>query len=246
MYSFETHYEKLLAKYYTKVFGGREFNYEKNYNILSDFSIKKTNNLLALDLGAGSGFFSIPLAQLGYNVIAIDLAKDLLTEIEANKKNLNISTICDDLLNFENHTENKKIDLIISMTDVISHLNSYNEMNSLFSKIYNSLSQSGVVLLSYRDQTNELKGAQRFLPFYSEDNFIMDTFLEYTQESLDVTDIVHIKENLIWNLSTSTYRKVRLYDKRIKELINANNLSISKEKIEKGMTYICCKKRKTP
>ena len=243
MYSFEKHYEMILSKYYTKVFGGRELNYENNHKLLSEFSILNSNNLLALDLGAGSGFFSIPLAQLGYKVIAIDLAKDLLTEIEKNTRSLNISVHYDDLMNFQNHTNNAKIDLILCMTDVISHLNNYEEINLLLLKIYNNLSNDGAVLFSYRDQTNELKGNNRFLPFYNEDNFIMDTFLEYTAEFLDITDILHIKDDTKWNLITNTYRKIRLYDKVIKELISANNFIISKEKVERGMTYIYCKKK---
>jgi 2-polyprenyl-3-methyl-5-hydroxy-6-metoxy-1,4-benzoquinol methylase len=82
MYSFENQYTELLAKYYSRIFCGDEINYQKNKDFFLKFNVPYKNNAIALDLGAGCGFQSFPLAELGCDVIAIDLIKELLNEIE--------------------------------------------------------------------------------------------------------------------------------------------------------------------
>ena len=46
-----------------------------------------------LDVGAGTGRLSIAIAQQGNEVVAIDISRDMLKQIEENKNGLNISTI---------------------------------------------------------------------------------------------------------------------------------------------------------
>ena len=244
MYSFETHYENLLAKYYTRAFGGAEKNYQQNKKILEDFQIVRGQGKTAFDLGAGAGFFSIPLAQMGFSIHAIDLEPSLLGEIESSKENLEIETVRCDILSFHKHTNTGKIDLVVCTTDVISHLHSYDEMDDLFRKISLNLDINGRFLLSYRDQTNELTGEDRFIPFYSDDEIIMTTFAEFGEEHLDVTDIFHIHENGQWKMTASSYQKLRIYDHKVKHLLTQNQLTISNEMVRKGMTYLLCRQQR--
>ena len=123
MYTFETHYENILAKYYTRVFGGARQNCKQNRKILEAFQIVQGQEKIAFDLGA-SGFFTIPLAQMGFSVHAIDLEPSLLDEIESSKMDLKITTTRSDILLFDTHINTGKIDLVVCTTDVISHFHS--------------------------------------------------------------------------------------------------------------------------
>ena len=92
------HYENLLAGHYSWLFGGLEAKVEENRKFFDAHGIKSGKNHVAVDLGCGSGFQSIPLARLGFRVFALDLSPTLLSELTANKGDLPIETIQDDLL----------------------------------------------------------------------------------------------------------------------------------------------------
>ena len=66
-----------------------------------------------MDLGAGCGFQSIPLAEAGYSVTAIDLDAKLLDELKANSNDLAINIVQGDLLDFET-VINGEVELIVS------------------------------------------------------------------------------------------------------------------------------------
>ncbi len=67
------HYEKLLARYYSWLFGDFNKAVEANRNFFIAQKINPGKSKIAVDLGSGPGFQSIALAQLGYSVFAIDL-----------------------------------------------------------------------------------------------------------------------------------------------------------------------------
>jgi len=240
MYSFELHYDNILAKYYSVVYGGRKANYAKFLMLMKEFNINAGNGDYAVDLGSGNGFCSIPLAEMGFKVTAIDLSKVLLEEIKMNKGQLQIDLFNDDILKFDSLINNRQVDLIICMTDVISHLNSYEEISYLLGKVSESLVKNGKFILSYRDQTNNLEGTSRFIPFYSSDNLILTTFIELHDKYIDVTDIFNIKENSGWLMVPGTYRKLRLFNENVKNIIEGSGLKIIDEKSERGMTYLSC------
>ena len=76
------HYENFLADHYNWISGGWEMKAEENMRFFETHLIRPKNTRTALDLGAGSGFQSIPLARLGFNVMAIDLSEKLLADYD--------------------------------------------------------------------------------------------------------------------------------------------------------------------
>jgi 2-polyprenyl-3-methyl-5-hydroxy-6-metoxy-1,4-benzoquinol methylase len=112
------HYEQVLADVYSWMLGGFEAGISRNLEFFQNHNISPIKSGVAVDLGAGCGFQSIPLAQLGFTVTAIDLNAELLNELQANASKLNITTIQDDLLNFEQYLDTKA-ELIICMTALV-------------------------------------------------------------------------------------------------------------------------------
>jgi 2-polyprenyl-3-methyl-5-hydroxy-6-metoxy-1,4-benzoquinol methylase len=74
----KTHYDRHLATIYSWMAGGRQKAIANNYQLFQKLEIESVTKELAIDLGAGSGFQSIPLAELGFSVIAIDFCAVLL------------------------------------------------------------------------------------------------------------------------------------------------------------------------
>jgi 2-polyprenyl-3-methyl-5-hydroxy-6-metoxy-1,4-benzoquinol methylase len=95
------HYDRLLAEYYSWMSGGFSEKLQQNQKFFSSHHVRAAHSGIAIDLGAGCGFQSIPLSQIGFNVIAIDSSKKLLAELRQNAQGLAIRTINDDLLNFD-------------------------------------------------------------------------------------------------------------------------------------------------
>ena len=80
MVSVMEHYENLLSDVYTWLMGGFDSAKEKNAEFFQTRNVRPSSSKVAVDLGAGSGFQSIPLAELGYSVLSVDLSQKLLSD----------------------------------------------------------------------------------------------------------------------------------------------------------------------
>ena len=82
------HYQRLLSKHYTWMFGSsfEEKVAEQKVFLSRALGLKhRREAALAADLGCGSGFQTIALAQLGFSpVIAIDTSSELLDELRSH------------------------------------------------------------------------------------------------------------------------------------------------------------------
>ena len=94
-------------------------------------------------------------AVIGFCVTAIDLEEKLLNELKENFGKLSITTVQDDLVNFEQHI-NSKPELVICMTDTIIHLESKDKVTLLFKKVFSTLEENGKFIITLRDLSTEL------------------------------------------------------------------------------------------
>jgi SAM-dependent methyltransferase len=162
-----------------------------------------------VDLGAGSGFQSIPLCELGYQVIAIDLNHQLLAELKENAKDLSIEIINDDLLNFSKYSPDT-VELVVCMGDTLTHLNTHQNVRELFKSVYNALEIGGHVVLTFRDLTTELKGLDRFISVRNDSKIIFTCFLEYEKDYVRIHDIIYEKKHNQWEMKKSVFNKIRI------------------------------------
>ncbi len=241
MASITEHYENHLADYYSWLFGGLEVNLKKNKDFFLLHSLLPQNTSIAVDLGAGSGFQSIPLSQIGYKVTSIDQCEKLLNELKSNSNDLHISVYKDNILNFQSHCQNN-IELCICMGDTITHLDSKKEIQNLLQKVYQSLAVNGKFVLTFRDLMYELKGLDRFIPVRSDDNTIFTCFLEYDDEKINVHDLIYKRVANKWILSKSSYQKIRVSLDWIKDELNSCGFQFDFVEMKKGLITIIVKK----
>ncbi|WP_043757041.1 class I SAM-dependent methyltransferase [Imhoffiella purpurea] len=241
MATVEEHYEKVLSDVYAWMFGGIESGIKMNASFFQKHGIKPARSGMAVDLGAGCGFQSIPLSQIGYSVTAIDLDSNLLNELAKNSCRSNIKVVRDDLVNFDVHI-NENPELIICMTDTIVHLESKNRVISLFEKVVVSLEDSGQFIITFRDLSYELSELERFMPVKSDDNIIFTCFLEYEPETVKVHDLVYRKEGGRWNLNKSYYRKLRLSKEWVDTQLSRVGFTQIRSAIDKGVVTVIATK----
>ena len=236
------HYESLLASHYSWLFGGFDAMCQENEVFFNSTNIKPGTNGRAVDLGCGSGFQSIPLARIGFDVTSIDLSPTLLAELSENKGDLAITAIKDDLNNFNLHCPDK-VELIVCMGDTLTHLDSKDDVTQLFAKIYHHLEKDGEFVLTYRDLSFELKDLDRFIPVISDDNRIFTCFLEYGEEKVKVHDLIYVKEDEGWCLKKSFYRKLRLPANWVIDQLKEKGFLINHSSSDRGLSTIIAAKR---
>ena len=238
----KNHYDQHLASVYSWMSGTPEVAIQRNHDFLRKLGIDSIQRGLAIDLGAGSGFQSIPLAELGFSVVAVDFCATLLSELSDRAHHLAIRTIHDDILNFSNHIK-EQAQIIVCMGDTLTHLESLSSVQSLLSRVGHQLAAGGKLMLTFRDYVSaELKETQRFIPVRNDELTILTCFLEYHADVVDVYDLLYQKEGDQWVLSTSSYPKLRIDKNWVCDQLQKAELHIVQNEIINGMICIAAEK----
>lgn len=237
------HYDQQLASVYSWMAGTPEAAIKRNHELFCRLQLDSHSKGLAVDLGAGSGFQSIPLADLGFSVIAVDFCAALLSELSNGAKHLSIQTVHDDILNFSEHID-EQAQVIVCMGDTLTHLESLNAVQSLLLRAGNALATNGKLILTFRDYVSvEPQGTQRFIPVQSDESTILTCFLEYREDIVEVYDLVYRKEGDRWTLSASSYPKLRIDQSWVCDRLRGAGLEVIRnEMISGGMICIVAEK----
>lgn len=159
-----------------------------------------------LDVGAGTGRHSIPLAKLGFNVTALDSSSLMLNEINKNYTNDNLLIVNKSIFNF---APQEKFNLIILLW------NSFNEIAltkkdvlSLLKRLKELLVQDGKILINIDNA--ELVNPTRF-DFTTEKTLGEITYKMHwsTYKYLSKTNTSISKEEV------EVYRNSKLIDKKL-------------------------------
>jgi len=231
------HYDNHLGNFYSWMIGDFESKAKEFQEFLLGNGILPTHSKIAIDLGAGHGIQSVPLARLGFSVIAVDFNQQLLHELKSNAKGHPIEILNDDIKNVAQFS-NKEIELIACCGDTLSHLNDKAEIKKLLTDIATLLKSNGKILLSFRDYTTELTGDGRFIPVKSDDSRILTCVLEYDKETARVTDFLHEKTATGWKQKVSSYTKVRILTTEIVEILESVGFKIQLNSVINRMTTL--------
>ena len=231
------HYDKLLGPHYSWICGGSELNIEQNRKFFQTHGIRPAQSGAAVDLGAGSGFQSIPLSQAGFKVIAIDVCHDLLMELKSHPQGSSIVTVEDNLLNFTGHLHGN-VELIVCMGDTITHLQTLEEVQILLEAAGRALEYDGRFILGFRDLTSELKDLDRFIPVRSDSDRIFTCFLEYEKMHVKVHDIIYEKTGNRWVMKKSWFRKLRISPQWMRDCLRTAGFIVENLDINNGMVTI--------
>lgn len=229
------HYERVLGSIYSWMLGGHEAQLSRNRAFFESLDVAPQGSRRAIDLGAGSGFQSIPLAELGFEVWAVDLDASLLGELKAHADGLRVHTVETDLTSFADHCP-RPVELVVCMTDTILHLESADAVTAVCHDVCAALEAGGRFILTFRDLTHELEELDRFLPVRSDADTILTCFLEYEPETVKVHDLVYRKEDAAWQLYKSFYRKLRLGPDWLSGQLSLAGFSDVEQMIDRG-TY---------
>lgn len=235
MASVEEHYDGHLGPVYGWMLGDMAAALDNARTELRDMGLSACATGLAVDLGAGLGVHSIPLAELGYSVVAVDTCAGLLEELKNHATSYDIRTVVGDLLSFREHVSGS-VDAVLCMGDTLTHLPSREAVEGLFQDVKQTLSPNGVFLATFRDYVSApLEGISRFIPVRSDAERILTCFLEYREHSVIVHDLLHTRDKAAWKLKVSVYPKLRLEPIWIQAILNRLGLETKLESGLRGM-----------
>jgi SAM-dependent methyltransferase len=231
-----------LAPVYSWILGNFESAYHANVEMLGGLGLSPEHGELAVDLGCGPGCQSLPLAELGYRVVAIDFCQELLDELTERSGDLAIKAVCADLGEFQKYIDEPP-GLIVCMGDTLVHLPDEAAVEAVIDRITSALKPGGTFVYSIRDYvTVEPAGAERFVPVRADDEQIFTCFLDYRDSIVHVHDVLYRKEDGDWTMHVSDYLKLRLDTAAINLHLQANGLVISQQMTVRGMIYVVATK----
>jgi len=233
--SVQHHYDEFLAPVYSWILGDFDTAYRANVELFDTLGLEARQGELAVDLGCGPRCQSLPLAERGYRVVAIDFCRELLDELERRAAGLAIETVCDDLREFERHVDGAPA-LIACMGDTLVHLPDRPSVDAVIDRIAGALAPGGTFIYSIRDYVSaEPEGAARFVPIRADDAQIFTCFLDYKPDVVHVHDVLYTKQDGAWQFSVSDYLKLRLDVADINGRLAARGLDIVREDRARGM-----------
>lgn len=241
MATVKEHYDHILSDVYSWMFGGFDSGIERNLNFFKEHKIHPVRSGVAIDLGAGCGFQSIPLAKVGFSVIAVDIDGKLLNELKTHSGTSAVIIVQDDLINFEKY-QNEKAELIVCMTDTLVHLESKGKVLALFNKVASALEEGGRFIITFRDLSSELSELDRFIPVRSDEHTVFTCFLEYEPETVKVYDIIYKKNIGGWDLNKSFYRKLRLSKGWVDSQLSSVGFNLVESTVDRGFVTVIATK----
>ncbi|MBL8701095.1 MAG: class I SAM-dependent methyltransferase [Alphaproteobacteria bacterium] len=200
------HYDALLAPVYEWMCGGIAQALQDGRADVAPFCPGRG---LAVDLGAGFGRHAIPLAEAGYDVVAVDQSRALLQALAHNAGDLAIRTVEAALLDFRSHVD-RPAALILCMGDTLCHLASREEVRRLVRHAAAALDPGGAFIATFRSYGDLPRGSRRIVLVRGDATRILTCMLEGEAEHVAVHDLLHERAPEGWGLRVSAYRKARI------------------------------------
>lgn len=236
MSSVVEHYENLLAPVYTWMVGGADAAFALGQ---SDLASILGPGQVAVDLGAGFGMHTVPLARAGWRVLAVDSSPVLLDQLSAFAEGLAVNTHCGDLLRFGEYLPTgERADLILCMGDTLTHLETDDAIGSLSRLVAARLAPAGRFVATFRDYTRLPSGDARFIPVRADEHRILTCFLEECDGFVRVHDLLHERVSGAWATRVSSYRKLRLAPEAVRQTFLAAGLRATVEPGPRGMVKL--------
>jgi 2-polyprenyl-3-methyl-5-hydroxy-6-metoxy-1,4-benzoquinol methylase len=236
-----THYQTLLAPIYRWMLGDFALALERSRLELAALGIEPAATAgRGLDLGAGLGLQTIPLADLGYRMLAIDTSPELLAELASERPE--VTCVIGDMREL-NALAPEAYDVIVCMGDTLTHLSSQADVAQLLADACHKLAPAGMIALTFRDYAAQAReSTERFILVRADASRILTCCLDYGPAIVQVTDLVHEQGEDRWVLRASAYPKLRLAAEWVADRLRAHGLIGVRMSLDAGQISVVARR----
>ena len=212
------------AKTYNKFDGNLSEFQLKFFEILDKFGVEFTDKTL-VDIGCGTGIYSLHLAKFCKNVLGVDSSKEMLKEFENSAKTANITNAKCLFSDFANFSTDKKFDIaFLTMSPALQNENDFIKFANLanFHIFMNWEKPRNSTLLTpffekfgVKNREKKLNSTANLL------NFLKDKNIPFQSEIL--SEIRHTRRsfddafsNILWHLNINN---VKYNEDEIKKML---------------------------
>ena len=158
-------------------------------------SIKKiSNEEKILDIGCATGNLTELLGEKTRNIIGIDLDKELLKEAKDKHPNLNFENM--NMLEVNEKFEENSFDRVVSFGNTLVHLDSREEVEEFFQKVYKTLKFNGFFIVQIINYNRVIEKNIKNLPTIDNEKvkFVRDYEYDKSIGKVDFITELTIKE----------------------------------------------------
>ena len=157
-----------------------------------------------LDVGCGSGGHAIHWANMGYNVVGIDSAKDMIeyAQHRADEEELDMEFQCYSMTDFASRIQ-QKFDAVVCVGNNIPHLLETDHVKRLFTETIASMKDTGVAIFHLINYQRILELKRRDFPAKSrlvdDKEFLFLRYYDFLSPYLDFHFLVAVKDQGVWS-----------------------------------------------
>ena len=158
-------------------------------------SIKKINSKeKMLDIGCATGKLTELLGEKTRNIVGIDLDKELLKEAKEKHPNLNFENM--NMLKINEKFEENSFDRVVSFGNTLVHLDSREEVEEFFQKVYKTLKFNGFFIVQIINYNRVIEKNIKNLPTIDNEKvkFVRDYEYDKSIGKVDFITELTIKE----------------------------------------------------
>lgn len=243
--SVKYHYDKLLSNYYDWILGGFDQAVDTAAALFTELKILGTEDATALDLGAGTGIQSVPLAQAGFSVTAVDLSNRQLAELEKHAEDLPVRRVLGNILDPWTYADTAPFDIVVCMGDTLTHLGNLQDVYQLFFNMMRALKSGGPFILSWRDMSGPISptGAPQAYPVRLDRDKLFTTVVAPAAPGyVSLTDMIMIRSDNGWDFGQNSYCKLRLSQTSCMQMLTACGFGIQTTFMRESMTYVVARR----